>query len=214
MSEKKMSAELRVKFGKGAARKLRAAGKTPAVIYGHGSETRHIALPAHEVALALRTKNALLDLDIEGTPQLVLVKSAQKDPVHQVIEHIDLVEIRKGEKVQVEVPVHVIGEPMGGTVVDLMHNTVSVEAEAIKIPENIELHISKENGAGHHYLASELVIPAGTTLLLAADETIATVSETKQAHAEELAEAAAESAEAAAEAPAEGESAEATESAE
>jgi large subunit ribosomal protein L25 len=187
MSENKMRAELRVKFGKGAARKLRAAGKTPAVIYGHGSETRHIALPAHEVALALRIKNALLDLDIEGSQQLVLVKSAQKDPVHQVIEHIDLVEIRKGEKVTVDVPVHIIGEPLSGTVVDLIHNTVTLQAEAINIPENIELHISREAAAGHHYLVSDLQIPAGSVLEMAADELVATVSETKQAHAEELA---------------------------
>jgi large subunit ribosomal protein L25 len=187
MSEHKMRAELRVKFGKGAARKLRAAGKTPAVIYGHGSETRHIALPAHEVALALRIKNALLDLDIEGSKQLVLVKSAQKDPVHQVIEHIDLVEIRKGEKVTVDVPVHIIGEPLSGTVVDLVHATVTLLAEATHIPENIELHISREAAAGHHYLVSDLQVPAGSVLELAKDELIATVSETKQAHAEELA---------------------------
>jgi large subunit ribosomal protein L25 len=211
MSENKMRAELRVKFGKGAARKLRAAGKTPAVIYGHGSETRHIALPAHEVALALRIKNALLDLDIEGTPQLVLVKSAQKDPVHQVIEHVDLVEIRKGEKVNVDVPVHIIGEPLSGTVVDLVHNTVTLQAEATSIPENIELHISKEAAAGHHYLVSDLQVPAGSVLELAADELIATVSETKQAHAEELAT---DAEGAAGEAAAEGDSSESAESAE
>ncbi len=195
MSENKMVAELREKFGKGAARKLRAAGKTPAVIYGHGSSTRHITLPAHEVALALRTKNALLDLDIEGKSQLVLVKSAQKDPVHQVIEHVDLVEVRRGEKVNVEVPVHVIGEPMGGTVVELLHTTVSVQAEATNIPTHLELEVSKENGAGHHYTVSDLQVPAGVVIQLAADELVATVSETKQAHAEELADAAEGSAE-------------------
>ena len=113
MSETKIEAEVRSNFGKGAARKLRAAGRTPAVIYGHGNATRHIHVPAHQVALALRTKNALLELNIAGKEELVLVKSAAKDPVTQVIEHIDLVEVRRGEKVHVEVPVHIVGEVMG-----------------------------------------------------------------------------------------------------
>ena len=161
MSENKMVAEVRESFGKGAARKLRAVGRTPAVIYGHGNATRHIHLPAHDVALALRTKNALLELKIAGKEELVLVKSAAKDPVTQVIEHVDLVEVRKGEKVHVEVPVHVVGEPMGGTVVDLEHKTVKVEAEATHIPDYVELYISKDNPAGHHYVVSDLVIPQG-----------------------------------------------------
>ena len=173
MSETKLAAEVRESFGKGAARKLRAAGRTPAVIYGHGNATRHIHLPAHEVALALRTKNALLELTISGKSELVLVKMASKDPVTQIIEHVDLVEVKKGEKVHVEVPVHVIGEPMGGTVVDLEHKTVKVEAEATHIPEYVELHISKENPAGHHYTVADLEIPKGVTPELAADELVA-----------------------------------------
>lgn len=185
MSENKMVAEVRENFGKGAARKLRAAGRTPAVIYGHGNATRHIHLPAHDVALALRTKNALLDLKIAGKNELVLVKSAAKDPVTQVIEHVDLVEVRKGEKVHVEIPVHVIGEPMGGTVVDLEHKTVKVEAEATHIPEYVELHISKENPAGHHYLVSDLVFPQGVKPELEASELVASVVETRAGAAED-----------------------------
>ena len=201
MSENKMTAEVRESFGKGAARKLRAVGRTPAVIYGHGNATRHIHLPAHEVALALRTKNALLDLTISGKAELVLVKSAAKDPVTQVIEHIDLVEVRKGEKVHVEVPVHVVGEPMGGTVVDLEHKTVKVEAEATHIPNYIELHISKENAAGHHYLVSDLVIPDGVKPELELSELVASVVETRAGAAEDETTAE-ESADEAAEEPA------------
>ena len=185
MSESKLVAETRESFGKGAARKLRAAGRTPAVIYGHGHDTRHIHLPAHEVALALRTKNALLELTISGKAELVLVKSASKDPVTQVIEHVDLVEVIKGEKVHVEIPVHVVGDPMGGTVIDLEHKTVKVEAEATHIPTFIELPISKENAAGHHYVASDLVVPKGVTLELEAGELVAAVVETRAGVADE-----------------------------
>ena len=190
MSETKIDAELRQNFGKGAARKLRATGYTPAVIYGHGNATRHIALPSHQVALALRSKNALLELKLEGKTELVLVKSAQRDPVLAIIEHIDLVEVKRGERVHVEVPVHVVGEPMGGTVVDLEHKTVKLEAEATHIPEYVELHISKESPAGHHYVVSDLAVPAGVKLEVDAGELVAAVVETRAGHAEEVTEAA------------------------
>jgi large subunit ribosomal protein L25 len=179
MSEIKIVATLRESFGKGAARKLRATHQTPAVIYGHGHATRHISLPAHEIALALRHKNALLELSIEGKTELVLVKMASKDPVTQIIEHVDLVEVIKGEKVHVVVPVHLVGEPMSGTVVDLEHKTVKLEAEATHVPEFVELRISKEAAAGHHYLAGELVLPQGVTLDIPAGELVASVVETK-----------------------------------
>jgi large subunit ribosomal protein L25 len=185
MSENKLLAEVRESFGKGAARKLRAAGRTPAVIYGHGNATRHIHLPAHEVALALRTKNALLALNISGKEELVLVKSASKDPVTMVIEHIDLIEVIKGEKVHVEIPVHVVGEAMSGTVLDLEHKTVKVEAEATHIPDYVELHISKDNPAGHHYLVSDLVFPKGVTPELPASELVASVVETRAGAADD-----------------------------
>lgn len=191
MSEIKISATLRENFGKGAARKLRAAGQTPAVIYGHGNATRHISLPAHEIRLALRHKNALLELNIAGKTELVLVKMASKDPVTQIIEHVDLVEVVKGEKVHVEVPVHLVGEPFSGTVVDLEHKAVSLEAEATHVPEFVELHISKDAQAGHHYTAKDITLPAGVKMELPADELIASVVETK-AGAAEATEAAAE----------------------
>lgn len=174
MAENKLVAELRTNFGKGAARKLRAAGKTPAVIYGHGSDPRHITLPAHEIALVLRHKNALIDLDIAGSPQLVLVKSATKDVVTQVIEHIDLLEINKGERVHVEVPVHIVGESLSGTTIDLEHKTLKLEVDATTIPEYVEAVFNKE-GAGFHLMAKDIKIPAGAKLDLEPEALIASV---------------------------------------
>ena len=179
-------AETRTTFGKGSARKARAAGRTPAVIYGHKTEPRHITLPAHEVALVLRHKNALIELDLAGKKELVLVKSATKEVVTQVIEHIDLVVVVKGEKVHVEVPVHIVGESLSGTTIDLEHKTVKLEAEATHIPEFVEIHFNKE-AAGHHVLAKDVKLPAGVKIDLPADELVASVVETAAGHAEELA---------------------------
>ena len=179
----------RTKFGKGASRQARAAGQTPAVIYGHGSEPRHITVPAHEVALILRHKNAVIDLTINGKEESVLVKSATKDAVTQVIEHIDLVELVKGERVHVEVPVHLVGESMSGTIVDIEHKTVKLEVAATSIPDFVEAIFNKE-GAGFHVLAKDLVVPAGAKLELAADELIASVVATAAGHAADLAAAA------------------------
>jgi large subunit ribosomal protein L25 len=197
MAENKLVAELRTNFGKGAARKLRAAGKTPAVIYGHGSDPRHITLPAHEIALVLRHKNALIDLDIAGSAQLVLVKSATKDVVTQVIEHIDLMEIKKGERVHVEVPVHIVGESLSGTTIDLEHKTLKLEVDATAIPEYVEAVFNKE-GAGFHLLAKDIKIPAGAKLDLEPDELVASVMVTAAGKNEEpaAAEAAAPAADA------------------
>ena len=187
----KLVGEVRESFGKGAARKFRAAGRTPAVIYGHGSEPRHVTLPAHEVKLILRHKNAVIDLTINGKEESVLVKSASKDPITQIIEHIDLVELVKGERVHVEVPVHVVGESLSGTVIDLEHKTVKLEVAATSIPDFVEAVFDKQ-GAGFHVLAKDLVIPAGAKLELAGDELIASVVATAAGHAAELAAPAAE----------------------
>ena len=184
MSEATMVAELRTSFGKGAARKSRAAGRTPAVIYGHGSEPRHITLPARELALVLRHKNAVIDLLIDGKNESVLVKSATKDVVTQVIEHVDLVTIVKGEKVHVEVPVHVVGESLSGTTIDLEHKTVKLLTEANNIPEYVEAVFNKE-GAGFHLLAKDIKLPAGVALDLPEDELIASVIATAAGQSEE-----------------------------
>ena len=176
--------ELRNSFGKGAARKFRAAGRTPAVIYGHGTEPRHITLPAHEVALVLRYKNAIIELDLAGKKELVLVKSATKDVVTQIIEHIDLVVVVKGEKVHVEVPVHIVGESLSGTTIDLEHKTVKLLTEANNIPEYVEAVFNKE-GAGFHLLAKDIKLPAGVALDLPEDELIASVIATAAGQSEE-----------------------------
>jgi large subunit ribosomal protein L25 len=160
----KISADARNSFGKGAARKLRVLGKIPAVIYGHGTEPVHVALPAHEIGLLLRRANAVLELDVEGTTHLTLVKDVQKDPVRQIIEHLDLIVIRKGEKVQVEVAVHVTGESAPGTVADLDAKTLLLEVEATNIPQSVTIDIEGlEDGALVH--ANEVKLPSGAELI-------------------------------------------------
>lgn len=156
-------AELRENFGKGFARRLRAAGKIPAVLYGHGTDPVHVALPGHQVSLLIRRANAVLDLDIAGKSQLALVKDVQKDPVHQIIEHIDLVIVRRGEKVQVEVPVVVVGEPVSGTIVNLDAATIALEVEATHIPESVEVDVD-ELEDGTRITAADLKLPAGAAL--------------------------------------------------
>src|ERR1041384_3344157 len=154
----KVHAELRESFGKGFARRLRAAGKIPAVIYGHGTEPVHVALPGHQVSLIIRRANALLELDIDGKEQLALVKDVQKDPVHQIIEHIDLLVVRKGEKVKIDVPVIVTGARAPGTIVNQDANPLSIEAEATHIPQNLEVSVEGlEEGA--HITAADVVLP-------------------------------------------------------
>ncbi len=165
MSEdNRLSVQVRTSFGKGAARKLRATHMIPAVIYGHGTEPRHIALPGHETALLLRKSNLLLTLDIEGDEQLALVKDVQKDPVRQLIEHIDLIVVRKGEKVVVDVPIHVEGESFPGTVAMLDTTTLSVEAEATHIPESFTVSVEGLE-EGVQILAGQVELPKGTTLV-------------------------------------------------
>lgn len=157
-------AELRENFGKGYARRLRMAGRIPAVIYGHGTAPQHVSLPAHEVGLLLRKANAILDLDVAGKKQLALVKDVQKDPVRQIIEHLDLVIVRKGEKVHVEVPIHLEGESFSGTIAMLEANTIRLEADATAIPERILIDIEgAEEGTKIH--AGQVTLPEGSTLL-------------------------------------------------
>ncbi len=162
--ENKLSAGKRTSFGKGAARKLRAAGHIPAVIYGHGGEPQHVTLPAHETALLLRKSNVLVTLDIEGAHELVLVKDVQKDPVRQIIEHVDLIVVRKGEKVTVDVSVHVEGDSYPGTIVVVDHSTLTVEAEATHIPTSLTVSVEGlTDGTQIH--AGDVELPKGTTLV-------------------------------------------------
>ena len=160
----KLKAELRTQFGKGAARKIRAVGKIPAVIYGHGTEPVHVALPGHQVSLIIRRANALLELDIEGTATLALVKDVQRDPVRQVIEHIDLLVVKKGEKIQVDVPIVVVGESFARTVANLDATSLAVEVEATHIPQHFEVSIEGLE-EGQHITAADVKLPKGASLL-------------------------------------------------
>jgi large subunit ribosomal protein L25 len=162
--DNKLVAEPREQFGKGFARRIRAAGKIPAVIYGHGTDPQHVTLPGHEVALILRKANQVLELDISGKTQLALVKDVQKDPVHQIIEHLDLVVVRKGEKVTVDIPVHVEGESVAGTIAALDSNTLSVEAEATHIPERLTVDVEGAE-EGTQIFAKDIALPEGSTLI-------------------------------------------------
>ncbi|WP_264031745.1 50S ribosomal protein L25/general stress protein Ctc [Cellulosimicrobium sp. SH8] len=196
MSEIKLVAEARTEFGKGAARRVRRAGKIPAVLYGHGSDPLHVTLPGHETMMALKHSNALFSIELDGKAQLAITKDVQREPVRNVIEHVDLLIVRKGEKVAVDVPVVVTGESAPGTIhlVDLQ--TLAVEAEATHLPESIEVSIEGLE-AGSQILAGDVVLPQGTTLTADAELLVVSVTE-PQAEATED-----EAAEAAEEAPAE-----------
>ena len=170
-----LKTEARASFGKGAARKIRATGKIPAVIYGHGTDPQHVTLPGHEVGLILRKSNQVLELDIDGKIQLALVKDVQKDPVRQIIEHIDLIVVRKGEKVTVDVTIHLEGEAAPGTLVNQDSNTVTLEAEATHIPESIVVNIEgKEDG--FQLFAKDLELPSGSSLVTDGETLIVAVS--------------------------------------
>lgn len=177
MSEQKLAATTRTEFGKGAARKARVAGMIPAVIYGHGADVQHILLPAKATTLAVRTPNALLSIDVDGEDHLALAKDIQRDPIKQIIEHIDLLTVRKGEKVEVEVNVHVVGElAPGSSVFNQEANTVLVAADATNLPETITVSIEGRK-AGEHIHASDLELPAGVELLLDPETMVINISE-------------------------------------
>ena len=187
MSEQKLAAEVRTEFGKGYARRARMANLIPAVIYGHGADPIHITLPSKATTLAVRTANALLSLDINGEGHLALVKDVQRDPIKQIIEHIDLLTVRQGEKVTVDVPVHVSGETAPGTVHNLELTVVSLEAEATHLPESVEVNI-EGRAAGEHIHASDLVLPKGSVLLTDAEALVVNISEAIEIAEEEAGE--------------------------
>jgi large subunit ribosomal protein L25 len=184
MATEKIPAETRTEFGKGAARRIRRDNKIPAVMYGHGNDPVHLTLPGHDTMMAIKHggANALLDLDIEGKSQLALTKAVQVDPIRRVIEHIDFVAVRRGEKVTVDIPVHVVGEAERETLVVTENATVQVEAEATHIPEFIEVSVEGLS-AGTQILASDLSIPEGSTLLVDPETLIVNVTEQVSAEA-------------------------------
>jgi large subunit ribosomal protein L25 len=175
MSEQKLAAHVRTEFGKGAARQARRANMIPAVIYGHGAEAIHVLLPSKATTLAVRTPNALLTLDINGEDHLALVKDIQRNQLKRIVEHLDLLTVRRGEKVQVDVAIHVEGETLPDVVFNLETNTVLVEAEATHLPETLTVSIEGHN-IGEHVYASDIVLPEGVTLLTDSETLIVNVT--------------------------------------
>ncbi|MPZ62007.1 MAG: 50S ribosomal protein L25/general stress protein Ctc [Propionibacteriales bacterium] len=229
MSEVKIKAESRTEFGKGAARRIRRADKVPAVLYGHGAEPIHLTLPGHDAMMALKNANALFSVQMEGKEQLALAKEIQRDPIRGFVKHVDLIQVRRGEKVTVDVPVYVVGEAASDALVVTEQTTISIDAEATHIPESIEVSVEGLE-IGSQVLAKDLQLPAGSSLHVDEDMLIvnAVAAPTAEQLEAELAEAEAEAgvereeaeavgaepaAEPAAEAaaPAEGESAESQE---
>ena len=219
MSEVRIAAQSRTEFGKGAARRIRRANQVPAVLYGHGSAPRHISLPGHELMLALKSPNVLLSLDLEGKNELALPKDVQRDPLKGFLEHVDLVLVRRGEKVTVEIPVHLEGEAAPETLVTLDHASLSIEAEATHIPQGVTISVDGLP-VGSQIHAKDVQLPEGATLVTDPEALVVNVSAAPTAEQveAELAEAEAEvgivheapeeelpaeAAEAAAEAPAE-----------
>jgi large subunit ribosomal protein L25 len=191
--EVKLTAELRTEFGKGAARRIRRAAKVPAVLYGHGTDPIHISLPGHETLLALRTANALLSIDVNGSLQLALPKQVQRDPIKHTIEHVDLVIVRSGEKVTVDVPINIEGEAAPETLVVVDHNSIAIETEATHIPTGIALSIEGLS-AGTQVHARDLKLPEGSVLAIDPETLILNVTgaQTEEQAEAELAEAEAE----------------------
>ncbi|MGA5301504.1 50S ribosomal protein L25/general stress protein Ctc [Nucisporomicrobium flavum] len=209
MSEVKISAEPRTEFGKGGARRTRRAGLVPAVLYGHGEKPQHIALPAREFAAAIRHGglNQVFTIDIAGGSgaTLALPKAIQRDPIKDTYEHVDLIIVKRGEKVQVDVPVTLVGDAAKNTLVVSESTTLSVTAEALHVPAALEVSIEGLE-AGAQVTAADVTLPAGTELAVEPDYLIAMVSQAQTAA--QMEGDSGESTEAAA-----GESAEATEEA-
>jgi len=175
MAEIVITASARDEFGKGAARRLRRENMIPAVLYGHGGDPIHLALPAHATTMALRTANALLDIKLAGhKPQLALPKQIQRDPVKDTIEHVDLIAVKRGEKVQVEVPLIVTGELKGEALVIQDLSSIMLEVEATKIPAHIEVSV-EDLEVGAVIYAKDLVLPAGATFVGDPDDLVLSV---------------------------------------
>ncbi|MBC7270185.1 MAG: 50S ribosomal protein L25/general stress protein Ctc [Streptomyces sp.] len=190
MSEVKLSAETRTEFGKGAARRIRRADKVPGVLYGHGSDPLHLTFPGHDLLLALRTPNVLISLDIDGkSNELAIPKSVQRDPLKGFLEHVDLLLVKRGEKVNVEIPVVTEGElAAGGNLLEHVLNALPVEAEATHIPEQVTVSVEGLE-AGASVLAKDIALPNGVTLAVDEDAVVLQVLAAQAEEAPEGAEA-------------------------
>lgn len=185
MSETRLKAPDRVEFGKGASRRLRRDNLVPAVIYAHdNAPVRHVALPAHDLQLALKNSNVLLELELSDGVQLALPKAVQRHPFRPIIEHVDLVAVRRGEKVVVEIPVTLEGQLVAGGLVDHVNDRIAVEAEATHIPESL---IASLEGLeiGDSITAKDVVLPSGTTLVAEPDLVVVHITTAKVAVEEE-----------------------------
>ncbi|MGL5827243.1 MAG: 50S ribosomal protein L25/general stress protein Ctc [Nocardioides sp.] len=184
MSAEKITAESRTEFGKGAARRIRREHKVPAVIYGHGGDPIHVTLPGHETMMAIKHggANALLELSVDGATQLALTKQVQIDPVRRTLEHIDFVAVVRGEKVTVDIPIHLVGSAVRDALVVTENSTVQVEAEATHIPEFIEVDIDGAQ-VGTQILAADLLLPGGSVLLTDPDTLIVNITGAQSAEA-------------------------------
>ncbi len=176
MSEVRLTAAIRTEFGKGGARRTRRAGNIPAVIYGHGAEPKHVSLPAREFAAAVRNNgaNVLLTLDLEGGEQLALPKAIQRHPIKGEFEHIDLLAVRRGEKVTIDVPLHVTGDVAPGGLLNQDSTTVTLEAEATHLPSEIEVSVEGLE-IGAQITAADLSLPSGSTLVTEAETLLLSV---------------------------------------
>ncbi|MGK5733981.1 50S ribosomal protein L25/general stress protein Ctc [Streptomyces sp. URMC 124] len=172
MAEVKLTAETRTEFGKGAARRIRRDNKVPGVIYGHGAEPRHVALDGHALLLALRTPNVLIRLDIDGKKELVIPKAVQREALRGFLTHVDLLIVKKGEKVTVDIPIHIEGElAPGGNLLEYILNALPVEAEATHIPEGVTISIEGME-AGQAIHAKDIPLPQGTTLAVDGEDAV------------------------------------------
>ena len=190
MSDKlTLTAEKRTQFGKGAARRARAAHQIPAVIYGHGTEPVHILLPGHDTMMALKHSNALLTIVLDGTSELAIAKDVQVEPVRRIIEHVDLLLVKKGEKITVDVAIHVTGESAPGTIHVVEHNTIQIAADATNLPDGLEVSVAGLP-EGARVLASDVTLPEGAELMTDADAAVVVISVPRGTAAEEAADAA------------------------
>lgn len=178
MSEVRLSAEPRTEFGKGGARRTRRAGKIPAVIYGHGAAPRHVSLPAREFGHAIKHggANVLLTLSLDGADELAIPKAIQRHPIKGVFEHVDLLSVRRGEKVTIDVPIVILGEVARGGLLAQESNAVSVEAEATQLPSEIEVSIEGLE-IGSHVTAGDLTLPSGATLVTDPQQVLVLIQE-------------------------------------
>ncbi|EDY42812.1 50S ribosomal protein L25/general stress protein Ctc [Streptomyces sp. SPB074] len=190
MAEVKLAVETRTEFGKGAARRIRRESKVPAVVYGHGTEPVHVTVPGHELMMALKTSNVLLAIELNGKNELVIPKAVQRDPLKGFLEHVDLLLVNRGEKVQVEIPVLAEGDLAPGQfLLEYVLNSLPVEAEATHIPEQLTVSVAGLE-AGASIEAKDIKLPEGVSLAVEPDAVVIQVlaAQAEEAPAEGAAE--------------------------